>query len=104
MTRAATLADQRRYCRYPLERDVEYTSVENEGSDPWWRGKAKDFSFGGFRLLSNRRLHEGDCLKIRLSGDPGEEMLETAVCVVHVQAESPGKWLIGCQFLQGAGN
>src|SRR5437867_2204839 len=92
-------AEQRKYRRFSFIRQVEYSSGTSGDPGPWWNGRALDLSFGGIRIVSERRMHEDDQVDIRLDPVSAAAGFVTRARIVHVQPDSAGQWLLGCEFL-----
>ncbi len=93
------VAEQRRHRRFSFQRDVEYSPSTQRDAEPWWNGRALDLSFGGIRIISERRMHEDDLLHIRLDSETAAAGYMTTARIVHIEADAAGQWLLGCEFL-----
>jgi len=99
MHSTVSVLEQRKHRRFPFDRRVEYSPTSEGVSGPWRAGRALDFSFGGVRILGERRLYQDDLVQIRLdsSGEGGPFVAHARV--VYVRLEGAGRWLLGCEFL-----
>jgi hypothetical protein len=64
-----------------------------------WSARVRDVSSGGLCLLLKRRFERGAGLAIELPGSDPDSPSILLARVVHVEAESGGKWALGCQFI-----
>lgn len=64
-----------------------------------WAATIADISQGGVRLLLQRRFEKGAGLALELPGDGERESSIVFVKVVHLRAEGPGTWALGCRFV-----
>lgn len=91
--------EQRKHYRFPFDRSVEYTPAWGRAAGVWRAGQAIDFSFGGVRILGERRLHQDDLVQIRLEPSENGSSFVTHARVVYVHLQANGHWLLGCEFL-----
>ncbi len=90
-------AEERHPCAAP-----GYFLAEEQGplESFWWRCQVRDVSAQGCRLALPRSLRPGATLTIDLSvpGSPTSAQLQARV--VHVTAEGPSSFLLGCTFVR----
>lgn len=91
--------EQRKHRRFPFDRPVEYSATCGRGAGRWRAGQALDFSFGGVRILGERRLHQEDLVQIRIDPSADAPGFVAQARVVYVRLQAAGQWLLGCEFL-----
>jgi c-di-GMP-binding flagellar brake protein YcgR len=60
--------------------------------------RIRDVSLGGIALVANRSYQPGTLLSVELPVAEGEPATTVLACVVHVQSQEAGEWLLGCSF------
>src|SRR5262249_43561108 len=63
-----------------------------------WPATVQDVSRGGLALCLGRRLERGTVLTIEVRASEELPARALSACVMRVQAQGFGHWLIGCEF------
>lgn len=63
-----------------------------------WAARILDISGGGIRLLVERRFEIGTILNIEIQAETADAPSSLMVRVMHLSAESAGRWSLGCRF------
>ena len=95
--------EQRKHYRFPFDRSVEYSPAWGRAAGVWRAGKAVDFSFGGVRILGERRLHQDDLVQIRLEPFENGSSFVTHARVVYVHLQTNGRCRNGRNGTAGRG-
>src|SRR5262245_34981456 len=64
--------------------------------DLWWQATVRNLSYSGMALVITRRLEPGMTLAIELEG----LARPVRACVIHVERQAEGGWLVGCELDQ----
>jgi len=96
-TPASLGVDRRVWVRYTC--DLESTCHSGQGRDELsWSARVRDISRGGVNLQLNRSFEPGAVLSLDMPLGPDNIPRTLQVRVVHVQAQGPGRWSLGCTF------
>jgi hypothetical protein len=92
--------DRRTWVRFPcdLETRAEPTGRSEGTEQQRLAVRIRDVSQGGIALVANRPFAPGALLSVELPCAEGQPITAALACVVHVQAQGPGEWLLGCNF------
>ncbi len=88
-------AERRQFERFPAEGEA-FCQVPPSDSLSW-SAQIKDVSCGGIRLLVHREVPADAVLRIEM---PGAEHVLHEARVIHISADGPSKWTLGCEFSQ----
>jgi hypothetical protein len=69
------------------------------GKEVHWMGMVQEVSRGGIRLVLNRRFEVGTLLQVEIRRQQKGNTDLLLVRVVHVMAERPQWWALGCAFV-----
>jgi hypothetical protein len=93
-------AEQRARVRFPIQQPSLCQRVEAETNDFWFMASIRDLSQHGVGILVNCTFDPGLFLAI----EPltlHEEFGRGFQCrVVYAREEQPGRWFLGCEFVQ----
>ncbi len=93
--------ERRIWARFPATIDgicqpvAADTATEPESA---WPGVIVDVSCGGIKISLARRFQPGTPLVIEMPSENGEPSRYLQVRVVHVQRDSEGQWIHGCEL------
>jgi hypothetical protein len=89
--------DRRVWVRHHAGLETTYRPAGAE--DPTrFAAVVRDISVGGLSLTVDRALAPGELLAVELPGPTEEAGFSTLACVVHVNADGEGQWVVGCTF------
>lgn len=97
MSAVAVTTERRQSIRHPIDRAVNVVPTIG-GSGSCWRGRIKNLSLHGLRLVMERRFEKNTFLSIRVLDNDGDELLSFLGQVVYVSGNDEGRWSIGCRF------
>jgi hypothetical protein len=89
--------DRRVWVRFPA--DLETTCRPAGADDPsCFSAVVRDISGGGLSLSTDRAFAPGDLLTVELPGPDTQAAYAVLACVVHVNHQGDGQWVLGCTF------
>lgn len=97
MSAVAVTTERRQSIRHPIDREVNVVPTIG-GSGSCWRGRIKNLSLHGLRLILERRFEKNTFLSIRVLDNDRDELMSFFGKVVYVSAYDDGRWSIGCRF------
>jgi hypothetical protein len=84
--------------RYPRHRSaLVCVDIQLTGEEELLEGWVVDYSQGGVRLMTERAIAVGQFIKLRAHANANGEWLSVEVRHCHI---GPGKWNLGCMFLE----
>lgn len=93
----ATETERRVWVRYPCRTQIQLQAAGDADSETF-SARLLDISRGGIGLVVDRELEPGRFLSVELPMAEGEGVSRVLAYVLHVNANGPGEWAVGCNF------
>lgn len=94
----ATPDDPRNWVRFPADVRATCQALGDENAHSL-EAQVSNLSASGLALLVAEAIEAGTLLNLELKGPHGQP-LPMLACVVHVSSQSPGQWVLGCNFIR----